>query len=75
MKIRLSIDTLLFFVALTILVILGFTIDETYTGDSGDSITHFLYSKFAFTYPEFFFNHWAKPFFCFDNRPIFPIGF
>ena len=33
------------------------------TGDDGDSIAHYMYSRYAFVHPEYFFNHWAKPLF------------
>lgn len=31
------------------------------TGDEGDSVMHFLFSKWAFKHPYHFFHHWAKP--------------
>lgn len=45
------------------------------SGDSGDSINHYLYSKFAPKHPELFFNHWAKPFFVFTSFPFAQFGF
>ncbi|PBQ31840.1 hypothetical protein CNR22_08685 [Sphingobacteriaceae bacterium] len=60
MKIRypeLLIATFIF----AILCIIAFT--TTTTGDSGDGINHYLYSHYAFKYPDIFFNHWAKPVF------------
>ena len=45
------------------------------TGDSGDSITHYLYSKYAFQHPEHFFYHWAKPFFVLITAPFAQLGF
>lgn len=31
------------------------------TADEGDSIMHYLYARYAATYPLFFFHNWAKP--------------
>jgi hypothetical protein len=46
----------LFFAVMCIVV---FTANGT--GDDGDSIAHFMYSRDAFLYPKYLFNHWAKP--------------
>lgn len=35
------------------------------TGDEGDSIMHYLFSKYAFKHPHHFFHHWAKPVYVF----------
>ncbi len=32
-------------------------------GDEGDSVMHYLFSRYAFQHPALFFDHWAKPFF------------
>jgi hypothetical protein len=45
------------------------------TCDSGDSITHFLFSKYAFQHPENFLNHWAKPLFVLLSSPFAQFGF
>ncbi len=45
------------------------------TTDSGDSVMHYLFSKYAFTYPEFFFHHWAKPVFVLLSSPFSQFGF
>lgn len=45
------------------------------TCDSGDSITHFLFSKYAFQHPENFLNHWAKPLFVLLSAPFAAFGF
>jgi hypothetical protein len=31
------------------------------TGDSGDSVYHYLFAKYAPIHPQLFFDHWAKP--------------
>ena len=45
------------------------------TGDSGDSVSHFLYAKYAFQYPENFFYQWAKPLFVLFAAPFAQFGF
>jgi hypothetical protein len=62
--------TFLLFIILTFINLL-----TSSTGDSGDSIKHFLYSKYAFDYPDFFFHHWAKPVFVLLSSPFAYFGF
>ncbi|MEI6682717.1 MAG: hypothetical protein WCO44_08815 [Bacteroidota bacterium] len=45
------------------------------TGDSGDSILHFLYSRGSFSHPVFFLHHWAKPLFVLVSAPFSQFGF
>jgi len=45
------------------------------TGDEGDSIFHFLYAKYAFTHPELYLHHWAKPAFVLLASPFAQAGF
>jgi hypothetical protein len=45
------------------------------TGDGGDSITHFLFAKYAPVHPELYFDHWAKPFFVLLASPFAQLGF
>jgi len=45
------------------------------TGDGGDSITHYLFSRYAFRYPGFFLHHWAKPVFVLLSAPFAQFGF
>jgi len=45
------------------------------TGDEGDSISHFLYSRYAFDHPENFLNHWAKPVYVLLTAPVAQGGF
>jgi hypothetical protein len=44
------------------------------TGDDGDSISHFIYSRDVFLYPKNFFNHWAKPLFVLISAPFAQFG-
>lgn len=45
------------------------------TGDTGDSITHYLYARYAPLHPELFFHHWAKPLFVLLASPFAQFGF
>mgnify|MGYP007070676553 FL=1 len=45
------------------------------TVDSGDSIMHYLYAKYAFLHPSHFLNHWAKPVFVLLSVPFAQFGF
>lgn len=45
------------------------------TGDSGDSILHFLFAQSAPEHPELYFNHWAKPVFTLLASPFAQFGF
>lgn len=45
------------------------------TGDSGDSVMHYFFSKYAYSHPENFLNHWAKPLFVFLSAPFASFGF
>ena len=55
------------------MIFLAFWYDGT--GDEGDSVFHFLYSKHAFEHPENFLNHWAKPVFVLITAPVAQFGF
>lgn len=57
------------------LVAILFGLDPSSTGDSGDSITHYLFSRYSFSHPELFFNHWAKPLFVLLSSPFAQFGF
>lgn len=45
------------------------------TGDNGDSISHYLFAKFAPLHPQLFFNHWAKPVYVLLASPFAQFGF
>ena len=45
------------------------------TGDSGDSILHYLYARYAPVHTELYFNHWAKPLFVLLASPFARFGF
>ena len=45
------------------------------TFDTGDSITHYLISRKAFSHPEFLLHHWGKPLFTLLSMPFAQFGF
>jgi len=45
------------------------------TGDSGDSITHYLFARYAPAHPALYFDHWAKPLFVLLASPFAQFGF
>ncbi len=45
------------------------------TGDSGDSIQHYLFAKFAPQHPDLFFDHCAKPVYVMLASPFAQFGF
>lgn len=66
----------IFYILLAYVFIAAFTIlyfDGT--GDSGDSITHYLFAKYAPQHPALFFDHWAKPVFVMLASPFAHFGF
>lgn len=73
MKKAFKIELVLFLLTLVTLLLFAFTTDTT--GDAGDSITHYLYSHYAFKYPQFFLHHWAKPVFVLLSSPFAQFGF
>lgn len=57
------------------IILLCFAFLADGTGDAGDSIYHYLFSKHAFKHPENFLNHWAKPFFVLLSASFAQFGF
>ncbi len=45
------------------------------TGDAGDSITHYLFAKYAPYHPALFFDHWSKPVYVLLSCPFAQFGF
>ena len=45
------------------------------TGDSGDSIMHYLFARSAPAHPELYFHHWAKPLYVLLASPFAQFGF
>lgn len=42
---------------------------------TGDTITHYLFAKYAFQYPVFYLDHWGKPVFTLMASPFAYFGF
>ena len=65
------------YISLVVLAYLIFVSLNTpgYTGDTGDSIAHYLYAKYSWQHPEYFFNMWAKPIFTALSSPFAQFGF
>ena len=62
-------------VAIYFIVLLFFAFFTEGTCDTGDSVFHYFFAKYAFRYPENFLNHWAKPFFVLLSAPFAQFGF
>lgn len=45
------------------------------TGDAGDSVTHYLFARYAPAHPQLYFDHWAKPLFVLLASPFAQAGF
>ena len=45
------------------------------TGDTGDSVSHYLFAKYADKHPALYFDHWAKPVFVLLASPFAQFGF
>ncbi|HET6990523.1 MAG TPA: glycosyltransferase family 87 protein [Bacteroidia bacterium] len=45
------------------------------TGDTGDSVLHYLFARYAPDHPGLFFHHWAKPVFVLLASPFAHFGF
>lgn len=58
-----------------VLMLLGVWFYFPGTGDDGDSVQHYMYARWAFRYPEHFFNQWAKPVYVLITSPIAQLGF
>lgn len=56
-------------------ILIIFAVQTTGTCDSGDSIYHYLFSKYAFHHPTNFLDHWAKPVFVLLSSPFAQFGF
>jgi hypothetical protein len=44
-------------------------------GDVGDSVSHYLFARYAPVHPELYFDHWAKPLFVLLASPFAQFGF
>jgi hypothetical protein len=64
---------LLLAVLLVISVVTAFLTTNTY--DSGDSVKHYLFARYAFQYPMNYMDSWAKPLFTLLASPAAQAGF
>ncbi len=69
-----KLNTRLILVAYSLLAIFSAFYFEG-VGDTGDSVMHYLYAKYAPVHPELYFNHWAKPLFVMLASPMAQFGF
>ena len=53
----------------------GFAFVNKSTFDTGDSINHYLISRYSWQHPALFFNHWGKPLFTIISSPFSQFGF
>lgn len=60
---------------LVFFVLLAISFNADTTGDTGDSLAHYMFSRYAFKYPAFFLHHWAKPLFVLLSAPFAQFGF
>ena len=44
------------------------------TGDEGDSVSHYLFAKYAFKHTANFLDHWAKPMYVLIAAPFTQLG-
>jgi hypothetical protein len=65
---------LLLFYTITAIVIL-FSFDGTGENGSGDSVLHYLFSKYSLNNLALFLDHWAKPVFVLLSFPFAQFGF
>ncbi len=68
---RFVIFTLSLIFALFLVVLI---LSDGYTGGA-ESVRHFYFSHYAFQFPQFFFNSWAKPVFTLLSAPFALFGF
>lgn len=67
--------TMLWVSCLFFIICLFISISFEGTGDSGDSVSHYLYARYTFQHPENFFYQWAKPLFVLFAAPFAQFGF
>jgi len=61
--------------ALLFVPVLSVFLYSTSTFDNGDSIMHYLISRYSFHHPYLFFDHWGKPLFTILSSPFSHFGF
>ncbi|HEX8332063.1 MAG TPA: hypothetical protein VF622_05540 [Segetibacter sp.] len=66
---KVKLGVLFYFIVMVIVAFVG-----KGTGDEGDSISHYLYAKTAWTYKHHFLDHWAKPVYVLVAFPFAQFG-
>jgi len=67
-KLSFTVISLFFLVHFVLIFLLN------YTTDAGDSIMHYLFSRWTFKHPENLVDHWAKPLFVLVSCPFAALG-
>jgi hypothetical protein len=62
-------------ISISTLILLFIAIHFPGTGEDGDSVQHFMFSRWAYDYPRNFYIPWAKPIYVFLTAPIAQYGF
>jgi len=68
------------YVAISLIIILAFPVlyfalFVPFETDTGDSVVHYFFARYAFQNPMLYFDHWAKPFFTLMASPFAQFGF
>ncbi|MBT8218971.1 MAG: hypothetical protein KJP00_04070 [Bacteroidia bacterium] len=64
----------IYFVLISIILAIVAICDNV-TGDEGDSISHYMFSRYSWENPEYFIHHWSKPVFTLLSSPFSQFGF
>lgn len=56
-------------------VLIYFSQKNEFCEGGADNYWHYFFSKYSYTYPKFFLNHWGKPFFILLSAPFSQCGF
>lgn len=62
-------------IILLALPVLYFSVFVPFEADTGDSVMHYYYARYAFHDPLLYLHHWAKPFFTLLASPFAQFGF
>ena len=62
-------------IVLLSLPVLYFSLLVPFETDTGDSVVHYFFARYAFQDPRLFLDHWAKPFFTLLASPFAQFGF
>lgn len=62
-------------IALLALPVLYFSLFVPFETDTGDSVMHYFFARYAFQSPMLYLDHWAKPFFTLLASPFAQFGF